>query len=165
MFSVCVAGKHSVLYNPLQPPPPSYRVFLFVAQFFLLSSFLVTRFVFVFDETFFWGGANTIHFLIVFMMVFLRLQGAAHLRISATPQIHLQTVHIYSYVLISEMTALAILLSRGHFWCCNFVVEGKRGRLCYPRRGKLHILLTSVERGVCCICTALCAFGGPIYGF
>lgn len=54
---LCVGGKHSVLYNPLHPPPP-YRVFLFVAQFFLLSSFLVTRFVFVFEEPFFDGGVK-----------------------------------------------------------------------------------------------------------
>lgn len=70
VLCVCVGGEHSVLYNPLHPPPLPYRVFLFVAQFFLLSSFSVTRFVFVFEEPFFDGGVKHNSLLIVFMTLF-----------------------------------------------------------------------------------------------
>lgn len=70
-------------------------------------------------------------------MVFLRLRGAAHLRISATPQTHLQTVHIHSYVLISEVAALAILLVllREHFGAATLSEKEKETDFISPVEG------------------------------
>lgn len=126
-----VNTQYSVI---LYTPPPPYRVFLFVAHFFLLSSFLVTRFVFVFEEPFFDGGvkhnslSNSFPGAVWWCSLDCEVQHTYR-----SQQRHRRTYRQFTF------THMCLFLKwqlwqfcsccYGSVWCCNSVGEGKRDTL------------------------------------